>query len=336
MLSITGKAWRKGSVRYLAPAAIAVTFAAALTPLAPQRAEAAGDKIYYPGKWEQLEGRAWLFNRKRTSHNGAVFMKDYVILIDAGMEPNSGRYVEQELRKVTDKPIKYVIISHYHDDHLMAIPYFKRKGITVIGHTETARIIARLGNRMMKQRIKIWGKGSPELKIILKDANIVNVDMTFDKKLVLGEGENRVEVLFVGAARTPGDVFVWLPKEKVMYTGDAINKSVQPIHYDYPNIRQWTTSMSTVKAYGARMYVGMHGRPFKVATVDEILSYYKDLRTGVQAYIDRGVPMAQIQKEFDLPKYKTWRNYGRWFKSVAVPVMYKEITGQTKKFYDIK
>lgn len=329
-------AWRVVSKRLHGLTAVAGVFVLLSTLLVTERATAAGDKIYYPGEWQQLKGRAWLFNRKKTSHNGAIIMDDHVILIDAGMEPNSGKYVEEELRKVTHKPIRYLVLSHYHDDHVMSLPYFRRKGIPIIGHTETARIIARLGSKMIKQRIKIWGKRSPELKIILKDAKIENVTLTFDKKMVFGEGEDRVELLFVGAARTPGDVFVWLPKEKVMFTGDAINKSVQPLQYDYPNIRQWTDSMKKVRSYGAELYVPMHGKPFKVATVNEIISYYSDLRKGIQSYVDRKVPLEQIQNEFDLVKYKGWRNYDRRFKSVAIPVMYKEVTGQTKKFYDIQ
>ncbi|MFQ5682998.1 MAG: MBL fold metallo-hydrolase [Candidatus Binatia bacterium] len=292
-------------------------------------------KIYYTGKWKKLSERVYLFKRKRSSHNSAILMKDFVIMIDAGQEPESGKYVVDKLRKITDKPIKYLVITHYHDDHIMAIPWFKKQGTVVIGHSETQRILTEMGHKLIANRIKKFSKRRPELKEILKDAVVDNVDLTFDKKMTIGRGKDRVELLYFGPARTPGDLFLWLPKEKILFTGDAINKSVQPIHYDYPNTKQWTTTLRKVLKLGAKTYIAQHGKPFKTDTVMEIINYYTDLRKGVQAYIDRGVPLKKIQKEFQLPKYKKWRNYKKRFK-IHIMVMYKELTGQTKKFYDIK
>ncbi len=150
-----------------------------------------------------------------------------------------------------------------------------------------------------------------------------------------GTGDERVELLYFGPARTPSDIFLWLPKEKILFTGDAINKSVQPINYDYPNIKQWTAAMQSAMNLAPNLYLPGHGEPFKTDTVKEIIAYYTDLRRGVQAYIDKGAPLETIQEEFRLPKYKSWRNYNDRFKT-HIMVVYKELTGQTKKFYDIK
>lgn len=292
-------------------------------------------KIYYTGEWKKISDRVYLFERKQSSHNAAIIMDDYVIMLDAGQEPESGKYVVDKLRAITDKPVKYLVITHYHDDHLMAIPWFKKQGAVVIGHAETERIIQDMGHKLIDNRIKLFGKRRPELKEILKDAVIDHMDLTFEKKVTFGRGEDRVELLYLGVARTPSDIFIWLPKEKILFTGDAINKSVQPIHYDFPNISQWTSTMHTALDLGADTYIAQHGKPFKRDTVEEIISYYSDLRKGVQGYIDRGVPLETIQEEFQLPKYKNWRNYDRRFK-IHIMVMYRELTGQTKKFYDIK
>jgi len=105
--------------------------------------------------------------------------------------------------------------------------------------------------------------------------------------------------------------------------------------YDYPNIKQWTDSMQSAMDLGPALYLPGHGEPFKTDTVKEIIDYYNDLRKGVQAYIDRGFPFEKIQEEFQLPKYKNWRNYNDRFK-IHIMVMYNELTGRTKKFYDIK
>lgn len=292
-------------------------------------------EVYYKGEWVKINERIYHFQRKQSSNSGAIIMKDYVLIVDAGQEPESGKEVVDKLRKITDKPVKYLVITHYHDDHIMAIPWFKTNGAVVIGHVETSRIIKEMGNKLIDQRINLFGRGRPELKEILKDAVIDVPELTFEKKMTIGEGEERVELLYFGPARTPSDIYLWLPKEKVLFTGDAINKSVQPIHYDYPNIKQWTASMQSAMDLQPVLYLPGHGTPFKTDTVKEIIDYYNDLRRGVQAYIDKGFSLERIQAEFELPKYRNWRNYSDRFKT-HIMVMYNELTGTTKKFYDIK
>jgi glyoxylase-like metal-dependent hydrolase (beta-lactamase superfamily II) len=295
----------------------------------------ANAEVAYKGEWVKITDRVYHFQREQSSNSGAIIMKDYVIIVDAGQEPDSGREVVDKLKKITNKPVKYVVITHYHDDHIMAIPWFKKQGAIIIAHQESNRIIREMGNKLIDQRISLFGRGRPELKQILKDAVIDIADLTFEKKMTIGEGEERVELLFFGPARTPSDIYLWLPKEKILFTGDAINKSVQPIHYDYPNIKQWTDSMQSAMDLGPALYLPGHGEPFKTDTVKEIIGYYNDLRKGVHAYIDKGIPLEKIQQEFELPKYKDWRNYNDRFKT-HVMVMYNELTGRTKKFYDIK
>ncbi len=294
-----------------------------------------GAEVYYKGEWVKISDRVYHFQRRVSSNSGAILMKDYAIVIDAGQEPDSGKEVVEKLRKITDKPVKYVVITHYHDDHIMAIPWFKNQGAVVIAHEETNQIIREMGNKLIDQRINIFGKNQPELKEILKDAVIDVADLTFKQKMTIGSGDERVELLYFGPARTPSDIFLWLPKEKILFTGDAINKSVQPINYDYPDIKQWTTAMQSAMELGPALYLAGHGTPFKTDTVKEIIDYYNDLRKGVQASIDKGLPLEKIQAEFQLPKYKDWPNYNERFK-VHIMVMHKELTGQTKKFYDIK
>jgi len=313
--------------------AVSLLFAAARL----SSASAAEDEtIYYPGEWKQIEGRAWLFERSQSSHNAAVILEDYVIMIDAGQEPASGKYVSDALREITDKPIRYVVLSHFHDDHTLGLPYFKNQGAIAIGHSETARIIDEMGERLLEQRYRIAAESRPELYAILEDAEIVNVDISFETKMVIGQGEDRVEILYFGPARTTSDIFVWLPKERIMFTGDAINLSIQRIDYGVPNIAQWTAAMDAATELGAELYVPMHGAPFAEDTVREIIGYYTELRTRVQSYIDRGVPLEEIQADLDMPEYRGIRNYQQNFKNVHIPVMYDELTGRTEVFYEVQ
>jgi len=321
--------------RIIKGASLAISLLFIMVSASPAVA-AEDEKIYYTGQWKQIDGRAWLFERNQSSHNAAIILEDYVIMIDAGQEPASGKYVADALREITDKPIRYVIVSHFHDDHIMGLPYFKSEGAVTVGHSETARIIDEMGEQLLEQRFQIAAESRPELYTILEGAEIVNVDVSFETKMVIGQGEDRVEILYFGPARTTSDIFVWLPKEQIMFTGDAINRSVQRINYGIPNIAQWAAAMDAATELGAELYVPMHGAPFGEDTVREIIGYYTDLRAAVQSYIDRGIPLEQIQTELDLPQYSDIRNYEQNFKDVHIPVMYDELTGRTETFHDIQ
>ena len=304
-----------------------------LTPVLAAPLEA---NVHYPGQWVKITDRVYYFERVATSNSGAILMDDYVIIVDAGQEPQSGQEAVEKLRRFTEKPIKYLVLTHYHDDHLMSIPWFKEQGVVVIAQQETARIIREMGSKLIDQRIKLFGQRRPELKEILKDAIIDQPDLLFQEKLIFGSGEDRVELLYFGPARTPGDLFVWLPHEKILFAGDAINgTSVQPIHYDYPKISQWVSTLERALQLGVETYLPGHRKPFESDTVREIIAYYGDLRKGVKAYIDKGVPLTEIQKDFELDQYRHWQGYGNLFE-IHIMVMYRELTGLTKKFYDIK
>ena len=312
---------------------LSVLIAFALTPVLAVILEV---NVHYPGEWVKVTDRVYYFERVATSNSGAILMDDYVIIVDAGQEPQSGQDAVEKLGQITDKPVKYLVLTHYHDDHLMSIPWFKEQGVVVIAHQETVRIINEMGDKLIDQRIKLFGQRRPELKEILKDAIIDQPDVVFQEKFIFGSGEDRVELLYFGPARTPGDLFVWLPQERVLFTGDAINgTSVQPIHYDYPKISQWVSTIGKALELGVETYLPGHRKPFESDTVREIIAYYTDLRKGVTAYIDKGVPLAEIQKDFELDQYRHWRGYEDRFE-IHIMVMYRELTGLTKKFYDIK
>ena len=131
-----------------------------------------------------------------------MLLDEHAIIVDAGQEPLSGQDAVENLRQVTDKPVKYLVLTHYHDDHLMSVPWFKEQGIVVVAQEETARIISEMGHKLIDQRIKLCGQRRPELKDILKDVVIDGPDVVFTDRFSFGWVEARVELLSFGPALT--------------------------------------------------------------------------------------------------------------------------------------
>jgi len=130
-----------------------------------------------------------------------VVTKDGVIATDpiAYGRPNGGQQYVDEIKKVTDKPIKYLIYSHHHYDHIAGGKAFKDAGATIIAHKKVAEHLAPL-----------------------KDPNTVLPDQTIDGKKTINLGGTSVELLYLGPNHSDSNLVIRLPKEKIVFIVDTI------------------------------------------------------------------------------------------------------------------
>ena len=122
----------------------------------------------------------------------------------------------EAIKKTTDKPIRYVLDTHHHGDHAYGNAVFAKEGASIVAQTNCARLLRVDGPKQFAEA----GRGPAGRKDVaastLKLPNLV-----FDDKLVLEDGNQRVEFLFMGHAHTAGDAVAYLPRHKILCTGDA-------------------------------------------------------------------------------------------------------------------
>lgn len=159
---------------------------------------------------EQIHGNVYkIFG---AGGNTVVFVRDNdVVLVDTKL-PNNGAAILAEVRKVTDKPVGLVINTHSHPDHVGSNPFFTQGDfgadrVQVVAHTNSA-------NRMRQ-----GGGPFPALE----------VDQTFDDRLTLGAGDDRIELHYYGPGHTDGDAFVVFPAERTMAAGDIYAWHMSPL-----------------------------------------------------------------------------------------------------------
>jgi glyoxylase-like metal-dependent hydrolase (beta-lactamase superfamily II) len=166
------------------------------------------------------------------SNNIWIVFDEYVVVFDANF-PKEAQDVVAAVKKTTDKPIRYVVDSHHHGDHAYGNAVYAKVGASVIAQFHCARLLRVDGPAEFKKA----GMGPGARKDVA--ASVLKVpDLIFDEKLVLDDGKQRVEFLFLGHAHTAGDCFAYLPHHKILCTGDACTNG--PFNYmGHSDVSSW-------------------------------------------------------------------------------------------------
>jgi len=222
----------------------------------------------------------------------AIISNDGVLVFDTNGTPSAAAMVLADIRTLTNQPIRYVVNSHWHWDHWYGTEVYTRAfpRVTVIAHEKTRMMMAGpaiefnkpgLDSQLpgyiaqLEQRIAAGEAATekpanlPQLKQSVADAKFfldqkVNVHhmlptRTFTDKLTLQLGDREVQLLHIDRAVTPGDTFLYLPKEKIVITGDLL---VNPVSYalsSYPT--GWIKTLEYIDALDATTIVPGHGEP---------------------------------------------------------------------------
>jgi glyoxylase-like metal-dependent hydrolase (beta-lactamase superfamily II) len=196
-----------------------------------------------------------------------------------------------EIRKITQAPIKYVIYSHHHYDHIAGGKPFKDLGATFIAHKNAKA-------RLLK----------------LKYPDVVIPDVTVGNKHSLNLGGVRVDLVYVGRNHSDSSLVMLVPKDKIAFTVDFVSpESVMFRGMPDSYISEWFTSLDRVLALDWDKMIGGHPYPGgRLATKDDVRSqieFMNDLSAAVKQAADNGKCWDPAPKEVKLPKYEKWANY---------------------------
>jgi len=186
-------------------------------------------------------------------NNIIIEMKDYLIVVDANF-PSGARAAMADAKKVSPKPVKYVFDTHHHGDHAYGNAVWTEAGATTLAY----RGVVEEMNRYEPAR---WLSTAKERKDVgdLGKTDAERPKQTFDKSpFVLKDETREVQFMHLGWAHTRGDGFVWLPKERVLATGDAVVNG--PYNYTADgNIGNWQQVAANAMKLKPRIVLPGHG-----------------------------------------------------------------------------
>lgn len=287
----------RSSFLLVAAAAAIALFSAAPAPAQTQPTPAASPA---PPTFatRKVEGTDNVYIFRYQNHQSMfVVTSDGVIATDPiglGRPQAVTAYID-EIKKVTGQPIKYVIYSHSHYDHITGGMPFKELGARFIAHKNAKAQLERL-----------------------KPPNIVMPDEVVDDKRTITLGGTTIELLYVGRNHSDNSLVIRLPNEKVIFAVDFI--PVQAVFWrSMPDswIDEWEASLKRVLAMDWDKLIPGHpgpgGRLGNKQDVENLLQYMNDLAVAVKQAGDEGKCYDNAMKEVRLPKYESWGNYAGWF-----------------------
>ena len=212
----------------------------------------------------------------------AVLSRDGVLVFDTNGTPGASAAVLAEIRTLTDRPVRWIVNSHWHWDHWYGTETYQQAfpGVRIVSHEKNRQLMmdpALAFNRpFLEEQLPAYlqhmeqrAADKPDLEPLLeadkaffeqkKNVHLVLPNVTFSDRLTIELGERHVEVLNYGRGVTPGDTFVYLPKEKILLLGDLI---VNPITFalsGYPT--EWLRVLEKIDALDATTIVTGHGAP---------------------------------------------------------------------------
>ena len=232
-----------------------------------------------------------LANQGHTSNAGFIVTDDGVVVFDALGTPSLGRALLGKIRAVTDKPVKYVVASHYHADHIYGLQAFRDDTKAVILAQTKALDYTAAGNlddegaepRLAQRREALAPWVNAETRIILPD-------LVFRVAAELRLGGHQFQLIYAGPAHSMSDLMLLVLPERVLFAGDIVQNGRVPFMASAAvNTRNWSQGLRTVAALDPRFIIPGHGKPATSATeaIAFTDSYIRFVRTAMgQAVAD--------------------------------------------------
>jgi glyoxylase-like metal-dependent hydrolase (beta-lactamase superfamily II) len=217
-------------------------------------------------------------NADAVCNNGWILFEDYVLVVDANF-PAGARLIISKIRSMTDKPIRFAFDTHHHGDHAYGNQVYVNNGAVPVAHTGVIEEMKRYETGYYDSKPGAW-EGAAKGRADLKDSTLKPPSVLFSKDLFFDDGKHRVELMHLGVAHTHGDAVAWLPKERILFTGDVCVNGPYNFVGD-GDVGKWVVTLDAVKKLRPKIVCTGHG-PRSVATVlDDQQAFFKALREQV-------------------------------------------------------
>ncbi len=231
-------------------------------------------------------------NREPANCTWVVF-KDYVVVVDANF-PWGSREILSKIRGTTDKPIRFVALTHHHADHSFGDSIFVDAGAAIVSSEATAEEARTKG----PQSWASWNNPAHPLD----GARFEAPTITFTDTMAFDDGAQRLELIKVGPGHTRGDSVAFLPKQKIVATGDLcvtwnFGNNVGDSGGDYEN---WLRALDRMISWAPSVVIPGHGAPGPVQVLKTQRKYLADMLNQVSAGIRAGKSAGELVKSIDL------------------------------------
>ena len=268
----------------------------------------AGDLAETAISFKEIGRDLYAFTAEGDPNSGVIVGDDAVMVIDTQATPVMARDVIAKIRSVTDKPIRYVVLSHYHAVRVLGASAYGADH--VIASQDTRDLIVERGEQDYKSEYERFPRLFQAIDSI---PGLTWPNITFKGEMTVWLGKIEVKLLQLGRGHTKGDTVAWLPAEKVLFSGDLVEYNATPYTGD-AYLTDWPQTLDRVAALGAEKLVPGRGdaltTPATVkAALDGTRAFVTQMYEAVQKGRAAGKPLRQVYEETYValkPRFGEW------------------------------
>ena len=245
---------------------------------------------------------------------GIVIGRDGILVIDTLISAKEAQRFLADIRKVSDKPIKFVVNTHTHLDHAFGNCVFAKLGATVISHDADRRLLEKVGEATLKNIANFGLK--PEDMI---GTEIVYPALTFSERMTIDLGGETVELIRTAPSHTEGSVIVYLPARKLLFSGDILFTDFHPFMAD-GDVPGWARTLDSLIAMDVERIVPGHGPLSTKKDLREMKEYLLlfDAKARELAAVSQDVDTMAAEMKKILPK----RSLAEWMIGFNLKIRY--------------
>jgi glyoxylase-like metal-dependent hydrolase (beta-lactamase superfamily II) len=234
----------------------------------------------------------YAFTAEGDPNTGVIVGDDCCAVFDAQATPAMARQVIERVRAVTDKPIKYVILSHYHAVRVLGASAYQAQGI--LASQETHRLVAERGKQD-------WDSEFGRFPRLFRDAQSIPgltwPTLAFAKEMTLYLGKREVKLMQLGAGHTSGDIVAWVPDAGVMFTGDLIEYH-SACYCGDAHLRAWPQTLNAIRDFNPKAIAPGRGDALSSRqTVNEALAMTRDFVSTLYGVAEMTVAKGRTLKD---------------------------------------
>ncbi len=256
----------------------------------------------------ELDHGLYAYTAEGDPNTGVVIGDEDVLVVDAQATPAMAQDVIRRIREVTDKPIRHLVLSHYHAVRVLGASAYGATNI--IASRGTYDLIVERGQADYDSE---YGRFPRLFAGADSIPGLTWPTVVFERELTLYMGKREVRIMHLGKGHTKGDTVVWLPREKVLFSGDQVEYGATPYTGDAYHA-EWPSTLDKLLALGPRKLVPGRGEALQNpdqcrAAIEGTRDFLQDMYESVKAGRQAGKSLAECYRETYAklaPKYGNW------------------------------
>jgi len=254
----------------------------------------------------KLSDNAYAYTAEGDPNTGVIVGDDAVMVLDTQATPAMAEDVIRRIREVTDKPIKYVLLTHYHAVRVLGASAYRPQQI--IASQDTRDLIVERGEQDKASEIGRFPRLFRDVESV--PAGLTWPTLTFTGKMTLWLGKLEVQLLQLGRGHTKGDTVAWLPQQKILFSGDLVEYGAT-VYAGDAYFSDWPATLDRVEALGAKAIVPGRGAALTDAAmckegIASTRAFVQDMFASVRKGVAQGHDLKRVFADTDAalrPRY---------------------------------